>query len=362
MHKPAITTIKNMLYYNYQRKLMNCLKFNPKKLNNGKQLKFIIFLIILTLFVSSCAKPEAKVYHVGVLCGLDYFKNIVTSYKAEMQTNGYVEGKNIVYDIQYTNFEPEKERKIISSFAENKINLILAFPTEVAALAKEMTKDTGIPVIFATTITEDTKIINSIKEPGMNISGVRYPGPEIALKRLEIFYRLMPTAKKIWIPYQKDYPSVAPEMAEIRKKAESLGITLIEFPAENITELEKELNNREATDNFDFEAVFFIPESLSTTKAVFDLISDHTRKRQIPIVGSKVVTDDHGTLFGVTVDNNDFGKLASYLTNKVFLGIPAGNLPVISPEPYIIINMKVAKEFNIEIPEGLLVQANEIIK
>ncbi len=326
--------------------------------------KYLVAICVLLVLLSSgCTeKQEEKVYKVGVLCGLDFFTVIGDSFKEGMAELGYVEGKNIIYDFQKTNFEPEKEKQILEKFVEDDVDLIFAFPTEVALAAKEATQGTDIPVVFASAFIEENNLIESIRQPGGNIAGVRYPGTDVAVKRLEILHEIMPNAKRVWLPYQDGYPSVPAELELVRPVAESLGITLIEFPVTDFTQLQEELQNREYLDNFDFDAVLYIPESLSTTKSVFELIANYTRGRKIPVMGTKILTDDYGTVFGVTTNNPDFGVLAAPIADKILRGIPSGTIPVVSPEFVLIINYKVAQELGIELPEGLLARADEIIR
>jgi putative tryptophan/tyrosine transport system substrate-binding protein len=302
------------------------------------------------------------VYHVGILSGLNNFAGIADSLKAEMANLGYVEGKNIIYDLQKTNFEPDKEKQILNKFVADKVDLIFGFNTEVALEMKEAVKGTGIPVVFANAFTEGNGLVENLQRPGGNIAGVRYPNTDVAVKRLEILHELVPQAKRIWLPFQKDYPSVAPELDVVRPVAASLNLTLIEFASENLAALQTELKRRSDSGDMGFDAVLLIPESLSTTKAAFEAIASSTRERKIPIGGSRIVTEDYGTFFAVTVDNKEVGVLASRLVDKILKGIPAGTIPVVSPESHIIINYKVAKELGININEGLLDQASEIIR
>ncbi len=329
-----------------------------------KTTKCLVVICILTvLLLSGCiGKQEVKVYRVGVLCGLNFFTVIGDSFKEEMANLGYIEGENIIYDIQKTNFEPEKEKQILEKFVEDDVDLIFTFPTEVSLAAKEATQGTDIPVLFASAFTEGNDLIDTIQRPGGNIAGVRYPGTDVAVKRLEILHELIPDAKRVWLPYQKDYPAVPTELDLVRPAAKSFGITLIEFPVTDFAQLQEELKDREDSDNFDFDAVFYIPESLSTTQSVFELIANYTRERKIPIMGTKILTNDYGTVFGVTTNNPDFGKLAAPIADKILRGIPAGTIPVVSPEPYLVINYKAAQELGIAVPEGLLGRADEIIR
>ena len=321
-------------------------------------------LIVAMVFLSGCTsqmQETQKVYRIGILSGLDFFSDIIGSFKEKMAELGYVEGKNIVYDIHKTNFEPEKEKQILENFVEDDVDLIFVFPTEVSLTAKEVTQNTDTPVVFASAFIEGNDLIDNIRQPGGHITGVRYPGTDVAVRRLEVLHEIMPNAKRIWLPYQKGYPSVPSELDILKPAAESLGITIIEFPATNLTQLQEELQNREVLDNFDFDAVLYIPESLSTTKAVFDLIANFTRERKIPIMGTKILTEDYGTVFGITTNNPDFGILAAPIADKILRGTKAGEIPVASPESKLIINYKVAQELDLTIPEGLLSRADEVI-
>jgi putative ABC transport system substrate-binding protein len=56
------------------------------------------------------------------------------------------------------------------------------------------------------------------------------------------------------------------------------------------------------------------------------------------------------------------GKQAAPLIDKIFKGIQAGTIPVVSAENYIQVNYKAAQEQGFKVPEGLLNQANEVIR
>jgi putative ABC transport system substrate-binding protein len=333
-----------------------------KQISFERQILLLTLLVAISTFLSSCSKKTQKVYRVGILSGLNLFAGITDSFRENMTKMDYVEGENIVYDIQRTNFEPDKEKQILKNFVDEKVDLIFGFNTEVALAAKNATTGTGIPVVFANAFTEGNNLVDNVRTPGGNITGVRYPGIYVATKRLEILHELVPQAKRIWVPYQEGYPSVPADLDALRSTAASFGVTLIEFPSSNLTCLQAELENRSKSGDIGFDAVLFIPESLSTTKEAFEIIANFTRERKIPVGGSAIVTADYGTVFAVTINSTEIGKLAAHLADKVLKGTPAGTIPVVSPESYLKLNYKVARELGLNISEGLLSRADEIIR
>jgi putative ABC transport system substrate-binding protein len=201
-------------------------------------------VVVLALLLSGCGTEEPKVYRVGILSGLDYMAGAADGFKEAMAELGYVEGENIVYDLQKTNFDLEAYKSILQGFVADEVDLIFAFPTAAAQQAKAATQGTGIPVVFAVSNVEGTGLVESVREPGGNITGVRYPGPDIALRRFDIMRELVPQATRMWIPYQRTSPIVESQFELLRPEAAAAGITLIEVPADDAAGLEADLQAR----------------------------------------------------------------------------------------------------------------------
>lgn len=323
---------------------------------------FCLSAILVTLVLAGCAEQNHKMHRVGILCGLDVFASTVDGFKARMTELGYVEGKNIVYDLRRTNFDPTAEDQILRKFVSDRVNLMLVFPSEVSAMAKAITQGTNVPVVFCQTNIEGTELIKSVTEPGGNMTGVRYPGPDLAIKRFEILHELVPQAKRIWVPYAKHIPIVPPQLEMLRPAAAEAGVTLVEAPAEGAEELLAELKARSEAADIGIDAVLFISEPLARTPIVFPKIGEFAARHRIPIGGVLYSLGGYSTVFGVATDNLAVGRLAAQQAHKVLKGIPVGTIPVVSAESHFQFNFKVAQELGLKVPEGLLKQANEIIR
>ncbi len=65
-----------------------------------KRKMLLATLIVAAVFLSGCIAETPRVYHIGILSGTDAFLPIADGFKAKMTELGYVEGKNIVYDLK----------------------------------------------------------------------------------------------------------------------------------------------------------------------------------------------------------------------------------------------------------------------
>jgi putative ABC transport system substrate-binding protein len=332
-----------------------------KHISSRMPLLFIL-LVMSCVLVNGCgAKKQQKVYRVGILSGLDYMADATDGFKAKMAELGYIEGENIIYDLQKTDFDMVTYKRILKKFVADKVDLIFVFPTEASLEAKAAVQGTNIPVVFSVANIEDTNLVKSVREPGGNITGVRYPGPDLAIKRFEIMRELAPNAKRMWVPYQRGYPIVNSQLKVLREAAESSGITLVEFPADNAKEVRAELSARAESADIGFDAILFIAEPLAVTPDAFEVMGKFAAEHKLPIGGAYMMVGGYGSIFGVNIETTATGKQAAILADKIFKGTPAGTIPVISSESFFQINYKVAQDLGVEVPKGLLGSANEVI-
>lgn len=323
----------------------------------------MVLVMTLALILSACgAQQPPKVYRVGVLSGLDFVANITDGFKAGMAELGYVEGENVVYDVQRTNIDFEAYRRILQGFVDDDVDLILAFPSEAALEAKAATAGTDIPVIFAFAQIEGIGLINSIREPGGNITGVRLPGPELAVKRFEIMREIAPDAKRILIPYLAGYPIVPPQLEMLRPAATATGVTLIEMPVASPAELEAALNAQVTGSDPGVDAILQMVDPVAVTPETFVVLSKFASEYGLPIGGATMSVDGYESLFGLNADNDDVGRQAAPLADKILKGAPAGTIPVISPQPLLVVNYRAAQNSGVTLPAGLLSQANAVIR
>jgi putative ABC transport system substrate-binding protein len=339
----------------------NKMHFN-KRLNKKHHMLLFILLVSLSFFINGCGEKKPMVYHVGILSGAETFDNIADGFMEKMTELGYEKGRNISYDHQKANFDMVAYNNIIKKFINDKVSLIFVFPTEPALVAKIATQGKKIPIVFAMAGIERNDLIDCVSRPGGNITGVRYPGPESTVRRLDLLLELVPHTRRVYLIYDQNYPNTLMALEGLRPASSSLGITLVEDPVNSIEELKSKLEERSALRDIGIDAILLMPDILNHLPDGFGSILKFATKHKLPIGGGMAFTADLGALFSFVPDNTDQGRLAAVLADKIFKGTPAGTIMVVTPQARLRINYKVIQALGLTVSEGLLSRADEIIR
>jgi putative ABC transport system substrate-binding protein len=335
-----------------------------KPLKSRRKIIPATFLIMACLFISGCGEKEEteKVYRVGIVSGLASFIEIADGFKGKMTELGYIEGENIVYDLHELDADPAGEKLVARKFVEDKVDLIFAFPTGPSFAAKAAAQGTNIPVVFAMAGIEGNNLVESVPKPGGNMTGVRFPGPEMTVKRLDILHELVPQANRIYIIYDRNYPNAPTAIEQLHPAIRNMGLTLVKDPVNNLEELRAALQKRAALDDIGIDAILMMPDILTHSSECFGEIMEFANKHKVPVAGTVTYTADRGAVFSYGPDTFEIGMLAAIQADKIFKGTPAGTIMVVTPTMYLRLNYRVIEELGLEVSEGLLSMAKEIIR
>lgn len=331
-----------------------------------KRIIFKIWILCVILLAAGCVffggcGEKKKVYRVGILSGLDAFQGMADGFIAGMTELGYIEGENITYDLRRTNMDLAEIRQILKQFVDDKVDMIYTFPTEPAVEAKTVVQSTNIPVVFASANIEGVDLVDSVGVPGGNITGCRYPGPDLAIKRFEILSELMPQLKRLGIIYNINYPANKPAIEVLRPVAVAAGVTLVEVPVTDIKQIQDDFRERAEAADIGMDAILIMPDDFTQSPAGWTMVAEFAAGQKIPIAGSAGFEADTGAVFSYIPDNVETGKLAATVADKIFKGTPAGKIMVITPYSKLRLNYKAIKALGLTAPDGLLSQADEVI-
>ena len=336
---------------------------------NGKRTKrtsrlLTLWLALAGLCLNACTTEEpSQTYRVGILSGVEVFASTIEGFKARMEELGYVEGENITYDVQSAEGDTDRMTQIAQQFVADDVDLIFTTTTGGALAAQAATADTDVPVVF--TIVVDPVgggILNDLRQPGGNVTGVSRPLTSFLSKRVETLVEIDPTVEYLWVPYNPDYSTANVSLPAVREAASVLGLTLIETPVSSPEDVLSEIERLSALDAPGFQAIQIMPDSTVQNATSWEALLAFANERGLPILANVPGQVEQGALLTHSDDNFETGEIAAPIADQVLKGADPGLIPVALSEPRLYINYAVAQRLGLEIDDGLLSRADEVIR
>lgn len=175
------------------------------------------------------AANSGTTYKVGICNYVDdaSLNQIVDSLESQLETLG--KENNVNFEVSYDNCNADANvmNQIISDFIADDVDLMVGVATPVATAMQSATEDNEIPVVFsAVTDPVGTQLVDSLEEPGANITGTSdYLDTESVMK---LIFAQNPDAKKIGLLYDQGQDSSAAAIEAAKKYLEDNGIECVE--------------------------------------------------------------------------------------------------------------------------------------
>ena len=157
---------------------------------------------------------------------------------------GYVEGKNLSLVARYAADDPMQVAPLARELAKAGISVLVVTG---AATPDTLKVVRGIPVVYA--FSGDPVAAGwatSLASPNEGTTGMTWLSIELNGKRIELLKEAFPSLKRLAILANPLHPGEDLEIAECRRAADALGISLLYLPARDTEELEAALRRLDA--------------------------------------------------------------------------------------------------------------------
>ena len=300
-----------------------------------------------------------RVYQVGVMITDDTYLAPVEGFKEGMKELGYTEGQHIVYQVRNAKLDREVLRRFAQEFVQQRVDLIFTATYIGAQAAKEATAAAGIPVVFGPAGDPvDTGLVQSITASGHNLTGVSTLSLELTAKRLEMLTKLVPKVRRVAILFNPEDRFSQDVVKVTYRAAERLGLTLVEVRGRDAAEIQTALEGlrREQVD-----AVFAISDVLVNNQVA--TLTAIARERKLPYIVHMRSLAERGALASYGINTYQIGRQAARLADKILNGARPAEIPIETPRKLdLVINLRVAKEIGIAVPNQLLREADVILR
>ena len=312
------------------------------------------------------AQPVGKIRKIGILNALPREAPLPQAFLRGLRDLGYVEGKNII--VEFRNGGYDAFPALADDLVKLKVDVIYAVLEQAALAASNAT--TTIPIVFA--VIGDPVglgLVASLAHPGGNATGLTAFGADLGGKRVELLKELIPRLSRVGLLWNPAVPakmqpgahmnSVAPAGLELTQAAgRPLGVQVQSFPVRSPSEL-SDVIGAAARERIGA----LIVEENSLTYAERNRIIEITAAHGLPAIYGYRDYVVSGGLISYGANLPELMHRAMVYIDKILKGAKPSDLPVEQPTKFeLVINLKTAKVLGINIPQSLLLRADEVIK
>lgn len=276
-------------------------------------------LLGLTLACSLAAPAMAADVRVSVTAivdhpALDAARKGVTD---ELADAGYVNGKNLKLEYQRAQGNTATAAQIARKFAGDKPNVIVAVSTPSAQTALAATRE--IPIVFsAVTDPVAAKLVKSWEATGGNVTGVSdLPSLD---KHLAALRKALPAAKRIGVVYSPGEANSVAAIAELKKLATPLGMTVVEAAAPRTVDVASAAQSLIGKVD-----VFYEPTDNNVTSA-FESLAKVADQGKVPLISADPSVATRGAAIGMGTNYYDLGRQTGKLVVRILKGETPGKI------------------------------------
>jgi putative tryptophan/tyrosine transport system substrate-binding protein len=236
------------------------------------------------------------------------------------------------------------------------VDVIVVWGYPVVAAAKAA----GVPTVvaFGSGDPVATGLVQSLAQPGGNLTGISDVATTLSAKRLGLIKELLPKLNRVAMLWNKEdvgmsqrYEASAKAAQEIGADVEAVGVREPEDFTEAFTVMDREPP----------DAILMVSDSLTmlNRQRVFDYAAAH----RLPAIYEYDSLVREGGLMSYGPDLKESFERAAAMVDRIFRGTRPGDLPFEQPTRYpFVINLKTAKSIGLEFPPTLLALADEVIE
>ena len=281
----------------------------------------------------------------------------VSAFHQGLRDTGYEEGRNEAIEARWADSQYDRLPAMAAELVQRQVNVIVAFSTPAARAAKATT--TTIPIVFTTNRDPvQISLVASLSRPGGNVTGATNLGVEVDSKLLELLHDAVPSAKVIAVLINPTNFNTETVSRRLQPAARTFGLQLHVLNASTERDFDTAfatLRQLRADGLVIVQDVFFITQGRQLAAlAIRHAVPAIFQEREFAVAGG---------LMSYTGSVPDEYRQAGVYTGRVLKGEKPADLPIVQVTKFeLVINLKTAKALGLNVPNGLLNAADEVIE
>ena len=285
-------------------------------------------------------------------------ENLAT-FRGGLAETGYVEDKNVTIEYRWAQGRNDQLPALAAELVQRQVSVIVVLESTNGALAAKAATQT-IPIVFMQGADPVAiGLVNSLKRPGGNLTGIGLLAAETAGKCFELLLDVVPKAKSIAYLRNPTNPAFAEsETRELQTAARAHRVGLLIFNASRVSEIEIAFSDlvQQRADALQVSSDGFL---LTHPDQIVALAAHHA----VPAIYAWPQYPAVGGLMSYGTNIRDAWRQAGIYTGRILKGERPADLPVQQATKIeLVINLKTAKTLGLNVPISLLGRADEVIE
>jgi putative ABC transport system substrate-binding protein len=281
----------------------------------------------------------------------------VTAFLQGLNETGFVEGQNVAMEYRWAEGQYDRLPEMAADLVRRKVDLIVAVAPPAALAAKAST--TTIPIVFFTGADPiQLGLVASLNRPGGNITGVTALSNEVAAKRLQILREVAPQGALFALLINLTNQNAQFDTRDVQAAAAGIAQQLVIANGGSDADIDAAFAGF-ARQRVGALVVNPDPFLLGRCDRIVSLAASqklpsifHVRE---PVVAGGLMS--YGASFA------DGHRQAGVYAGKILKGTKPADLPVPQATKFeLTINLRTAKAIGLNVPNALLVSADELIE
>ncbi len=201
-----------------------------------KKITALLLTLVMALSITACGSEDnsesgEEMVKIGILQQLEHvaLDQAREGFIRALEENGLKDGENIILDIQNAQSDQSNLQTMADRLVNNKNDVILAIATGAAQTVAGKTSDIPI-LITAVTDPVDAGLVNSMENPGTNVSGTSDASP--MKEQIELMLTLCPDVKTVGLMYTSSEDNSVLQVSQMK---DILGGMNLEFVEQTVT-------------------------------------------------------------------------------------------------------------------------------
>ena len=271
-----------------------------------------------------------------------------------LEEAGYTTGDNLDFTYESAQGNPATAAQIAREFVGNAPDVIVPISTPSAQAAAAATRD--IPVVFsAVTDPETAGLVETIEEPGGNVTGVSDLTP--IADHVALMKEIVPEAENLGFVYNPGEANSVALLTLFREAAEEQGLGVVEAPANKSAEVQAAA--RSLVGKAD---AMYVPTDNTIVSALESLVAV-AEENDLPLFSGDTDSVERGALASVGFNYYELGKVTAAVVLRVLEGEDPASIPVtFATGTDLFVNLKAAEAMGVSVPQEVTDRAAKIIE